>query len=81
MGHHHAHIRQGDSSLKEERKWHKSSYSGQNGGDCIECAIPSEAVVLVRDSKDARGPRLTFPAQEWSNFVNAAVEGSFTPVT
>ncbi|WP_433229683.1 DUF397 domain-containing protein [Actinomadura formosensis] len=37
--------------------WHKSSYSGSNGGDCVELAgLPG--AVAVRDSKDPDGPIL-----------------------
>lgn len=70
----------GESPLTQELKWWKSSYSGQNGGDCIECAVPSPAgttgaapsVIYVRDSKDKKGARLTVPAAAWSSFVTAA---------
>lgn len=61
--------------------WRKSSYSGQNGGDCIECATPSGAKVLVRDSKDARGPKLTFAPAAWADFVHAAATNSLAAVT
>lgn len=58
--------------MQETLKWWKSSYSGQNGGDCIECAVPAhQAKVLVRDSKDAQGPRLRFTTQAWTEFVQA----------
>jgi len=32
--------------------WRKSSYSGTNGGNCIEAARDLPGVVAVRDSKD-----------------------------
>ncbi|RFU39552.1 DUF397 domain-containing protein [Actinomadura logoneensis] len=38
--------------------WRKSSYSGDNGGACIEIADLTPSVG-VRDSKDPDGPRLT----------------------
>jgi hypothetical protein len=31
--------------------WHKSSYSGGNGGGCVEVASNVPGVVAVRDSK------------------------------
>ncbi|MDQ3402645.1 MAG: DUF397 domain-containing protein [Actinomycetota bacterium] len=41
--------------------WRKSSRSSGNGGNCVElAALP--AVAGVRDSKNATGPVLTFPA-------------------
>ncbi len=61
--------------------WRKSSYSGQNGGDCIECAVPSAAEVLVRDSKDACGPQLAFTPAAWADFVRAAAADSLAAVT
>ncbi len=51
--------------------WVKSSYSGDNGGDCIEIAPGIPGVVPVRDSKNADGPVLFFPVGEWSSFVTA----------
>ncbi|XRQ06192.1 DUF397 domain-containing protein [Actinomadura welshii] len=37
--------------------WRKSSYTGPNGGDCVELASVSDTVA-VRDSKDPDGPKL-----------------------
>jgi hypothetical protein len=48
--------------------WHKSSYSGGSGDDCIEVAERPD-VIHVRDSKDTEGPRLTFTTGEWTAFV------------
>ncbi len=48
--------------------WRKSSYSGGEGGNCVEAAsMPS--IVLVRDSRAAEGSVLTCPAQSWKRFV------------
>ncbi len=49
--------------------WIKSSYSGNNGGDCIEIAPGIPGFVPVRDSKNADGPVLFFPVGDWSSFV------------
>ena len=43
--------------------WRKSSYSGANGGNCVEVA-DGPGSVLVRDSKDPDGPRLAFGLAE-----------------
>ncbi|MFD9869108.1 DUF397 domain-containing protein [Streptomyces niveus] len=59
----------------EPLRWRKSSYSGQTGGDCIELAQPSEAGILVRDSKNAGGPHLTLTSAAWVRFVSAASTG------
>jgi uncharacterized protein DUF397 len=49
--------------------WRKSSYSGDNGGACIEVATAGPAVA-VRDSKHPDGPQLAFPAGTWKAFTN-----------
>ncbi|WP_328953911.1 DUF397 domain-containing protein [Kitasatospora purpeofusca] len=51
--------------------WFKSSYSGGEGGDCVEVAEAAESV-LVRDSKDKFGPRLAFSSAAWRSFVEFA---------
>jgi hypothetical protein len=48
--------------------WRKSSYSGNNGGNCVEVAATSK-VVAVRDSKDATGPKLAFDPDAWRTFA------------
>ncbi|NSC24899.1 DUF397 domain-containing protein [Streptomyces albus subsp. chlorinus] len=55
------------------RSWLKSSYSGGDGGQCLEWA-PSEArkgTVPVRDSKDTERAPLAFSTHAWSAFVAA----------
>ncbi|QEV10373.1 DUF397 domain-containing protein [Streptomyces prasinus] len=50
--------------------WRKSSYSNQEGGDCVEVADGFRAVVPVRDSKTApHGPALHFAAATWAAFI------------
>ncbi|MFJ4921067.1 DUF397 domain-containing protein [Streptomyces sp. NPDC088725] len=49
--------------------WHKSSYSTDNGGNCVEVGTGLPGVVPVRDSKDPHGPALTFAPAAWSGFV------------
>jgi len=48
--------------------WRKSSYSGSNGGACVEVGTACSAVA-VRDSKDPEGPRLAFAAETWQAFA------------
>ena len=50
------------------RVWRKSSYSGADGG-CIEVAGKLQGFIVVRDSKDIGGPRLTFITAEWKRFT------------
>ncbi len=55
--------------------WRKSSYSGNNGGACVEAAdVP--AAVLVRDSKDPQGPVLAFGARDWQRFADRIKSGT-----
>jgi uncharacterized protein DUF397 len=49
--------------------WRKSSYSGTNGGACVEVARNLPGVVAVRDSKDPHGPALIFTRADWSAFT------------
>jgi len=48
--------------------WRKSSYSGNNGGACIEAA-DHDGRVLVRDSTDRQGPVLRFGSAAWRIFT------------
>ncbi|MGW3410982.1 DUF397 domain-containing protein [Streptomyces sp. NPDC000888] len=48
--------------------WFKSSYSGTEGGQCVEVAAAT-AAVHVRDSKDVAGPVLTVSGDAWAGFV------------
>ena len=51
--------------------WRTSSYSGGNGGECVQVAAkPSIGRVLVRDSRDASGPVLALKSAEWCRFLN-----------
>ena len=50
--------------------WRKSSYSGGNGGACIEVATRRHGGhVLVRDSKDSGGAILQFSPAAWRRFA------------
>lgn len=51
--------------------WRKSSYSGSNGGGCIDVAGNLPGIVAVRDSKDPHGPSLTFSPAEWRTFITS----------
>lgn len=51
--------------------WFKSSYSGDDGGNCVEVATGG-AGVHVRDSKDREGVPLAFPAAAWGPFIALA---------
>ncbi|OKJ50272.1 toxin [Streptomyces sp. CB02009] len=54
--------------------WRKSSYSGDNGGECIEVADLA-AHIAVRDSKNPEGPAFLATPAAFTAFVTAAAEG------
>jgi hypothetical protein len=51
--------------------WIKSSYSGENGGNCIEVTPDFPAAVPIRDSKNPDGPVLVVTRSAWSAFLTA----------
>lgn len=59
--------------------WRKASYSGNNGGACVEVARNLPHTVAVRDSKNPHGPALTLAPATWRNFVAAVKAGQHNP--
>ncbi|MBA2807942.1 DUF397 domain-containing protein [Streptomyces sp. KM273126] len=55
--------------------WRKSSYSNQEGGNCVEVADRFPGVVPVRDSKVPHGPALSFEARSWAAFIGELKAG------
>jgi hypothetical protein len=53
--------------------WRTSSYTGGNGGNCVEVR-QDDCVILVRDTKDRAGAVLSVPADAWRAFA-AEVKG------
>ncbi|MER8193768.1 DUF397 domain-containing protein [Streptomyces microflavus] len=51
-------------------QWFKSSYSSDQGGNCVEVAAHPSAV-RIRDSKVTDGPVLTVEPAAWSAFVHS----------
>lgn len=58
-----------------EVRWRKSSHSGGEGGQCVELGVADLVGLLVRDSKNARGPVL---AADWRPLVTALIEGKLS---
>lgn len=57
--------------------WRKSSYSGGNGGGCVEVGAHADVSrVLVRDTKDRQGPVLTFGPEAWRRFADQVKAGT-----
>jgi len=48
--------------------WRTSSYSGSNGGTCVEVGT-ADLAVAVRDSKHPNSPQLAFAAATWQAFT------------
>jgi len=49
--------------------WRKSSYSGTNGGDCVEAADFAGSI-LVRDTTDRGGVVLIISPDAWRSFTS-----------
>jgi Domain of unknown function (DUF397) len=60
-----------------DRRWRKSSYSGNGGGNCVEVANLADGMTAVRDSKNPDGAVLTFTAGEWQAFLAGVRAGEF----
>ncbi|MCF2125306.1 DUF397 domain-containing protein [Strepomyces sp. STD 3.1] len=58
------------SAVASGLAWFKSSYSGAEGGQCLEVATDT-ATVRVRDSKATAGPVVTVSPEAWAGFVGA----------
>ncbi|MEW2493106.1 DUF397 domain-containing protein [Streptomyces nodosus] len=55
--------------------WRRSSYSNQEGGNCVEVAAGVPDIVPVRDSKVPYGPVLAFGAGAWGVFIGGVKAG------
>ncbi|MFE1308638.1 DUF397 domain-containing protein [Streptomyces sp. NPDC058755] len=60
--------------MSDRLKWFKSSYSDDEGGNCVEVAL--SAAVHVRDSKVSAGPELRVAAPAWVAFISAVQPGA-----
>ncbi|RKN39190.1 DUF397 domain-containing protein [Streptomyces hoynatensis] len=54
--------------MSTELAWFKSSYSGDEGGNCLE-VVACKDTVRVRDSKDPEGPHLAIRPATWAEFT------------
>lgn len=63
-------------------QWRTSSYSGGNGGQCIQVAVQpstlsrSSHLYAVRDSKAPAGPALVFGFRQWLAFTTSIKAGA-----
>ncbi|MDH6215340.1 DUF397 domain-containing protein [Streptomyces pseudovenezuelae] len=51
-------------------QWRKSSYSGDQGGSCVEVAESPGETVAVRDSKNPAGPTVKIDPAAFTTFLN-----------
>jgi hypothetical protein len=60
-----------------DARWHKSSFSANNGASCVEVAVLPGGASL-RDTKDRSRPAHRYPAGEWQAFLAGIRAGQFT---
>lgn len=58
--------------------WFTSTYSGGNGGNCVEVALTGPAVG-IRDSKDRAAGHLAVPAHAWLALTREVSRSAPTP--
>ncbi|WP_326688913.1 MULTISPECIES: DUF397 domain-containing protein [unclassified Streptomyces] len=63
------------AEVSGDAAWFKSSYSNDQGGECVEGARLGGGVMAVRDSKQPDGPAFAFRADVWSAFVTSLKGG------
>ena len=54
--------------MRTPHAWRKSSYSGDQGGNCIEVA-PAAEYVGIRDTKNREQGHLTVTPSTWRAFI------------
>jgi hypothetical protein len=56
--------------------WRKSSYSGGQGGECVEVGAAGDGTILVRDTKDhGHGLVHRYSPAEWRTFIAGVCGG------
>lgn len=57
------------------RGWRKSSRSSTATDNCVEVGVTQTEKVLIRDSKDRRGPVLSVEGESWDAFLDGVRAG------
>jgi hypothetical protein len=57
------------------RGWRTSSYTGANGGNCVEVGHVGP-MIAVRDTKDRNGPVLQVSPAAWRRFAGQVKSGN-----
>jgi hypothetical protein len=65
------------TGIHENLSWRKSSFSGGQGGNCVEVADLPDGGAAVRHSRNADGPVITYTAAEWDAFLKGVKAGEF----
>jgi hypothetical protein len=60
--------------VSDQLTWFKSSYSDNEGGNCVEVALST--AIHIRDSKVPAGPELQITATAWEAFISAVQPGA-----
>lgn len=63
----------GNMPAESALRWTKSSYSSEEGGECLEVAAVEDAT-YVRDSKDTERPALVVGRVAWAAFLTYTTE-------
>ncbi len=64
-------------SGSDDLRWRKSTFSGANGGGCIEVA-DHDGMIMVRDTKNhGPGPVHRYTPAEWRAFIASVRNGQF----
>jgi hypothetical protein len=64
-----------ESGALDNADWFTSSYSNDQGGDCVQGARLDGSAMAVRDSKNTTGPAFVVSPGAWSGFLSALNQG------
>ncbi|MET9291125.1 DUF397 domain-containing protein [Streptomyces sp. NPDC003077] len=56
--------------MGDRRCWLKSTYSGNEGGDCVEVSTSGDETVHVRDSYNRTGAVIGASAEAWTALID-----------
>jgi hypothetical protein len=59
----------------ETLNWRLSSYTGSNGGACVEVARTRSQQIATRDSKNRTGPQLRFDRPAFARLLDEIKNG------